>query len=485
MLSRTLPRQADSASPDRVVCHCDPARTPMQALAESHCRPALGSFSTVAIAVVSALALMPVARRGLSPCAASPSSARASRGSPPRANWPRTRRVTLFEAGNYFGGHTHTVDVTIDGATHGVDTGFLVFNERTYPNLIRLFDELQVETALSDMSFSVQAPGIGASGSLEWSGSDLNGVFAQRRNLLRPRFWGMLRDLLRFNRLCTGLAERNVESELVQPIGDFLAEHRFSHEFRDWYFLPMIGCIWSCPTDQMLRFPIATMIRFCHNHGLLQLANRPRWFTVRGGARNYVEKIVAGSPTPVSRHLCEAFAGCRRPGREQGAAAPGCWSPPTRAANASTSSCSPVIATSHSRCWPTPRSTSAACSARSTTTATAPCCTPTPRCCRAAGAPGPRGTTSARPRTARAGGGLSALPAEQASATAVREAIDGVAQPTWSSRGAVRCSASSTTRIRCSICGPSPRSSACRRCKARRGRGSAAPGRVTASTRTD
>ena len=119
-------------------------------------------------------------------------------------------------------------------------------------------------------------------------------MFAQRGNLLRPRFWRMLRDLLRFNRLCTGLAERNAEGELVQPIGDFLADHRFSREFRDWYFLPMIGCIWSCPTDQMLRFPIATMIRFCHNHGLLQVADRPRWFTVRGGARHYVEKIVAG-----------------------------------------------------------------------------------------------------------------------------------------------------------------------------------------------
>jgi predicted NAD/FAD-binding protein len=203
-------------------------------------------------------------------------------------------RVTLFEAGDYFGGHTHTVDATVDGVTHGVDTGFLVFNERTYPNLIRLFGELQVETALSDMSFSVQVPGAGGSAPLEWSGSDLNGVFAQRGNLLRPRFWRMLRDLLRFNRLCTGLAERNADSELVQPIGDFLAQHGFSREFRDWYFLPMIGCIWSCPTDQMLRFPIATMIRFCHNHGLLQVADRPRWFTVRGGARHYVEKIVAG-----------------------------------------------------------------------------------------------------------------------------------------------------------------------------------------------
>jgi len=202
--------------------------------------------------------------------------------------------VTLFEAGDYFGGHTHTVDVTMDGRTHGVDTGFLVFNERTYPNLIRLFVELQVETVLSDMSFSVQVPGAGDSAPLEWSGSDLNGVFAQRANLLRPRFWGMLGDLLRFNRLCTELAQRNADGELVQPIGDFLAQHRFSREFRHWYFLPMIGSIWSCPTDQMLRFPIATMIRFCHNHGLLQVADRPRWSTVRGGARHYVDKIVAG-----------------------------------------------------------------------------------------------------------------------------------------------------------------------------------------------
>ena len=203
-------------------------------------------------------------------------------------------QVTLFEAGAHFGGHTHTVDVTLDGVTHGVDTGFLVFNERTYPNLIRLFGELKVETALSDMSFSVQAPATRGSAALEWSGSDLNGVFAQRGNLLRPGFWRMLRDLMRFNRLCTGLAERNAEGELVQPIGEFLAQHRFSAEFRDWYFLPMIGSIWSCPTDQMLRFPIATMIRFCHNHGLIQVANRPRWFTVQGGARHYVEKIVAG-----------------------------------------------------------------------------------------------------------------------------------------------------------------------------------------------
>ena len=201
-------------------------------------------------------------------------------------------QVTLFEAGDYFGGHTHTVDVTLEGTTFGVDTGFLVFNERTYPNLIRMFDTLQVPTALSDMSFSVQVP----DGGLEWSGSDLNGVFAQRGNLLRPAFWRMLRDVLRFNRLATALAEQGEEAAQQQPIGDFLKQHAFSSEFRDWYFLPMIGCIWSCPTDQMLRFPIATMIRFCHNHGLIQVTNRPRWYTVRGGARQYVERLLRAVP---------------------------------------------------------------------------------------------------------------------------------------------------------------------------------------------
>jgi predicted NAD/FAD-binding protein len=97
---------------------------------------------------------------------------------------------------------------------------------------------------------------------------------------------------VRFNRVTTAIAERGEEGEQRQSIGDFLREHRFGAEFRDWYFLPMIGCIWSCPTDQMLRFPIATMIRFCHNHGLIQVANRPRWFTVRGGARQYVRKML-------------------------------------------------------------------------------------------------------------------------------------------------------------------------------------------------
>lgn len=195
--------------------------------------------------------------------------------------------ITLFEADPRLGGHAHTVDLTLDGITHGVDTGFLVFNERTYPELIRLFDSLAVPTAPSEMSFSVQAPG------LEWSGQSLATVFAQRRNLLSPGFWGMLADILRFNRLCTGMALAGEDAAQQQPIGEFLDAHRFGQRFRDGYLLPMIGCIWSCPTDQMLRFPMGTLIRFCHNHGLLQVNHRPRWHTVRGGSREYVQRLQA------------------------------------------------------------------------------------------------------------------------------------------------------------------------------------------------
>ena len=217
--------------------------------------------------------------------------------------------ITLFESADYFGGHTHTVDVTLPGAhgpvTHGVDTGFLVFNERTYPNLIKLLADLKVETAKSDMSFSVQVPRTGGQ-QLEWSGSSLNTVFAQRKNLLNGQFLRMLKDILRFNRITTDIANTKAESAMLQPLSAFLSDQKFSNEFRDWYFLPMMGCIWSCPTDQMLQFPVATMIRFCYNHGLIQVTNRPQWWTVKGGAKHYVEKIIANIAdkrlnTPVRR----------------------------------------------------------------------------------------------------------------------------------------------------------------------------------------
>lgn len=218
--------------------------------------------------------------------------------------------ITLIEAGDYFGGHTHTVDVTLPTTlgrvTHGVDTGFLVLNERTYPQLIALLSQLDVATAKAEMSFSVKASDYATGRSMEWSGSNLNTVFAQRANLGNPRFWGMLRDVLRFNALTTRIAQAGTETELSQPLGQFLTEQGFGRAFCDWYFLPMMACIWSCPTAQMLQFPVSTMVRFCHNHGLLQVTNRPQWWTVRGGARHYVDKITAGIAdkrlcTPVRR----------------------------------------------------------------------------------------------------------------------------------------------------------------------------------------
>ncbi len=205
--------------------------------------------------------------------------------------------VSLFEAADYFGGHSHTVDISLPRAgrdiCYGVDTGFLVFNEKTYPKLIALLGDLEVETTKSTMSFSVQVGAHNGKQKLEWSGSNLNTVFAQRRNLFKPAFLRMLRDLARFNALTTRIADSGTEAALQQPLGEFLLQHQFSDVFCDWYFLPMMGCIWSCPTAQMLQFPVATMIRFCHNHGLIQVSNRPQWHTVKGGSKHYVRKIVA------------------------------------------------------------------------------------------------------------------------------------------------------------------------------------------------
>ena len=193
------------------------------------------------------------------------------------------RQVTLFEAANYLGGHSNTVDVSVDGVRHPVDTGFLVFNHRTYPNLVQLFAELDVPTAPSEMSFSVSL-----GGQIEWAGTSLATVFAQPANLLRPRFLAMLRDILRFNRAAAAAATAEADS---LTLGEVLQRDRYSEGFRHWYLLPMAAAIWSCPTQAMLSYPFATFARFCHNHGLLQLSDRPQWYTVAGGSREYVRRI--------------------------------------------------------------------------------------------------------------------------------------------------------------------------------------------------
>ena len=196
-------------------------------------------------------------------------------------------RVTLFEAEARLGGHTNTVDVTLGQVTCPVDTGFLVFNERTYPNLIALFDLLGVRSTATEMSFSVSLE----NPDLEWAGSSLATVFGQKRNLLRKPFWGMLSDILRFNRESVAwLAAHPGRSESLQ---DFLVRGNYSPAFSDWYLLPMAAAIWSCPTGQILGMPLATFVRFCNNHGLLQIFDRPVWRTVLGGGREYVAKLAA------------------------------------------------------------------------------------------------------------------------------------------------------------------------------------------------
>jgi uncharacterized protein len=198
--------------------------------------------------------------------------------------------VTLFESDSRAGGHAHTVDITVAGKTFGVDTGFLVFNHRTYPGITPFFETLGVTTVPSDMGFSVQAHDAG----IEWAGNNLNSVFTQRKNLFKPDFWRMLRDLLRFNQAATAYAMNPPNHS--ETLGEYLQAQRYSAALRDWYLVPMAAAIWSCPTATMMAYPMATFARFCHNHGLLQIRNRPQWYTVQGGSRNYVAKVLAALP---------------------------------------------------------------------------------------------------------------------------------------------------------------------------------------------
>lgn len=199
----------------------------------------------------------------------------------------KTHQVTVFEAADYAGGHSNTVDVSLDGLTAPVDTGFLVHNDRTYPNLIALFKLLKLDTPASDMSFSVKLPHL----NLEWAGASLSTLFVQKRNLIRPGFWRMIRDILNFNKRSQTLLQDIRGSGLT--LGQLLQREGYSQEFRDWYLLPMGAAIWSSPMDEMADFPAETFIQFCLNHGLLQINDRPQWKTIRGGSREYVKRLVA------------------------------------------------------------------------------------------------------------------------------------------------------------------------------------------------
>ena len=199
----------------------------------------------------------------------------------------RNHDITVYEADPRIGGHTNTIDVELDGGRWAVDTGFIVFNDATYPNFIALLEELGVESQLSDMSFSVSDP----RRKIEYNGASINALFAQRRNLVRPSFYRMLLDILRFNREATELLG---QPAATMPLGEYLETNGYSREFIDSYIIPMGAAIWSATQEKMRSMPAAFFIRFFVNHGLLQLKDRPAWRVIKGGSHRYVEKLVAG-----------------------------------------------------------------------------------------------------------------------------------------------------------------------------------------------
>jgi uncharacterized protein len=192
--------------------------------------------------------------------------------------------IHVFEAADYAGGHTNTVSCEVFGRVYAVDTGFMVFNDRTYPHFIRMLQMLDIPARNSDMSFSVRCDRTG----LEYQGSSLNGLFAQRRNLLRPSFYRMLVDVLRFNRRAVELLASD-DNDL--ELGQYLDRNRFSREFIEHYLIPMGAAIWSAPPASFRAFPARFIIGFFHNHGLLTVRHHPQWKTVQGGARQYVAAL--------------------------------------------------------------------------------------------------------------------------------------------------------------------------------------------------
>ena len=197
-----------------------------------------------------------------------------------------THDVTLYESEARAGGHTCTVDIDYDGRPVSVDVGFIVYNERNYPNLCALFDALGVKTEQSNMSFSMSLDG----GKREWSGESVNAIFARRRNMVSPRFYGMLLEVLRFNR--NAIADRNSGYMRHMTIGEYLKSCRFSSRFRDDYLIPMAAAIWSTPEVKMMDFPARAFVNFFENHRLLEISP-PLWRTVSGGSRHYHEKLMA------------------------------------------------------------------------------------------------------------------------------------------------------------------------------------------------
>ncbi|WP_298719217.1 FAD-dependent oxidoreductase [uncultured Oceanisphaera sp.] len=196
--------------------------------------------------------------------------------------------ISLFEANDYLGGHTATVDVQLGGISRAIDTGFIVFNDRTYPNFRRLLARIGIEAQATEMSFSVHQARTG----LEYNGHTLGSMFAQRANLWRPRFYGFLAEIVRFNLLCKKMIKDGTLSD-SETLGGFLDRYGFSDFFSGHYILPMVAAIWSSSLADSRDFPLAFFLRFFNHHGLLNLVDRPQWYVVQGGSRSYIPALTA------------------------------------------------------------------------------------------------------------------------------------------------------------------------------------------------
>ncbi len=207
----------------------------------------------------------------------------------------REHEITVFEAGDHVGGHSHTHPVWLGAQRFDVDTGFIIYNDRTYPKFSALLQELDVHTRATTMSFSVRNDELG----LEYNGTTINTLFAQRRNLLRPSFLAMVRDILRFNRKAPKLLQH---SEGEMPLGELLTRQRYSRAFVDHYIIPMGAAIWSTNPNSMFAFPARFFVRFLLNHGMLTVNDRPVWRTIEGGSARYVERLTAGFQDRIRLH---------------------------------------------------------------------------------------------------------------------------------------------------------------------------------------
>ena len=206
----------------------------------------------------------------------------------------KKHRVSVFEKNAQIGGHTATVDVNVAGRDYAIDTGFIVFNDKTYPNFLALLDEIGVSKQATEMSFSVHNSLTG----MEYNGHNLNTLFAQRRNLLNPKFWWLIKEILRFNKLCKQALpvlrlEPYPHNDEEATLGEFLSAHGFSRFFADHYILPMAAAIWSSSLVQMEAVPFRFFVQFFNNHGLLNIADRPQWYVIPKGSRNYLPSLTA------------------------------------------------------------------------------------------------------------------------------------------------------------------------------------------------